>query len=57
MNGREADLKVANYIGIFVEGFQGNDVVARITPVSGVYKGNGGPAPSDAFPRAIVLVQ
>ncbi len=57
MNGRTADLKVANYIGVFVEGFQGNDVVARITPVAGVYKGNGGPAPADAFPRAIVLVQ
>ena len=57
MNGRTADLKVANYIGVFVEGFSGNDVVARITPVAGVYKGNGGPAPPDAFPRAIILVQ
>jgi len=57
MNGRTADLKVANYIGVFIEGFQGNDVVARITPVAGVYKGNAGPAPVDAFPRAIVLVQ
>jgi hypothetical protein len=57
MNGRTADLKVSNYIGVFVVGFQGNDVVARITPVAGVYKGNGGPAPADAFPRAIVLVQ
>ena len=57
MNGRTADLKVANYIGVFVEGFNGNDVVAYITPVAGVYKGNAGPAPADAFPRAIVLVQ
>jgi hypothetical protein len=57
MNGREADLKVANYIGVFIEGFNGNDVVARITPVPGVFKGNGGPTSADAFPRAIVLVQ
>jgi hypothetical protein len=57
MNGRTADLKVANYIGVFVEGFSGNDVVARITPVAGVFKGDGGPAPADAFPRAIILVQ
>jgi hypothetical protein len=57
MNGREADLKVANYIGVFVERMQGNDVIARIAPVAGIYKGNGGPAPSNAFPRAIVLVQ
>ena len=56
-NGRNADLQVANYIGIFVEGFQGNNVVARITPVGGVYKGDGGPAPAGAFPRAIVLVK
>jgi Flp pilus assembly protein TadG len=57
-NGRNADLKVANYIGIFVEGMQGNDVIARITPIGGLMKGNGGgPVPSTAFPRAIVLVQ
>jgi hypothetical protein len=57
-NSRNASLKVANYIGIFVEGMQGNDVVARITPIGGLIKGNaGGPAPSTAFPAAIVLVK
>jgi hypothetical protein len=57
MNSSNADLKVADFIGIFIEGMQGNDVVARITPVSGLLKGDAGPAPSDTFPRAIVLVK
>jgi len=56
MNGRNADLRVANYIGVFIEGMQGNDVIARITPVGGLMSGNG-PAPAGAFPRAIVLVK
>jgi len=57
LNGRTADLKVANYIGFFIEGKQGNNVYGRITPVSGLYKGNGGPAPQGAFPKAIRLVE
>ena len=57
MNGRNADLKVANYIGVFVERMDGNDVIGRITPVGGLLKGNGGPAPAGAFPKVIVLVQ
>ena len=56
-NGRNADLTTANYIGIFIEGMQGNDVIARITPVSGILDGDAGPAPAGAFPRAIVLVK
>jgi Flp pilus assembly protein TadG len=55
-NGRNADFKVANYIGIFIDRMRGNDVEAIIVPVSGVLKGNGGPA-TNAFARAIVLVQ
>jgi Flp pilus assembly protein TadG len=56
-NSRNADLKVVNYIGFFIEGMQGNSVMGRITPVSGIMNGNGGPAPSGAFPRVIRLVQ
>ena len=56
-NGRNADLKVVNYMGFFVEEMQGNDVVGRITPISGIYSGNGGPAPTGTFPIAIVLVK
>jgi Flp pilus assembly protein TadG len=56
-NGRNADLKAVNYMGFFVEEMQGNSVVGRITPIGGMLKGNGGPAPAGAFPIAIVLVK
>lgn len=56
-NGRNADLKAANFIGFFIERMNGGDVVGRITPVSGLIDGNAGPAPAGAFPRAIRLVQ
>jgi hypothetical protein len=56
-NGRTADLKVANYIGFFIDRREGNDVYGYITPIAGIYKGNGGPAPINAFPMAIRLVE
>lgn len=56
-NGRNADLKVANFVGFFIEGMQGNDVMGRITPVSGLLNQGAGPAPLGAFPLAIRLVQ
>jgi hypothetical protein len=56
-NGRPADLKAANYVGFFVEGLQGNDVIGRITPVSGLVDGDAAPAPAGAFPRAIRLIE
>jgi Flp pilus assembly protein TadG len=56
-NGRNADLKVANYIGFFIETISGNDVYGRITPVGGLINGDGGPAPAGAFPMAIRLVE
>ena len=56
-NGRNADLKIANYLGFFIEGMQGNEVMGRITPVAGVFAGNAGPAPPGAFPKVIRLVQ
>ena len=56
-NGRNAALKIANYLGFFIEQMQGNQVVGRITPVAGVFAGNAGPAPVNAFPRVIRLVQ
>jgi len=57
LNGRTADLKVANYLGFFITGRSGNNVYGRITPISGLMKGNGGPAPAGAFPMAIRLVE
>ena len=56
-NGRNAALKIANYLGFFIEQMQGNQVFGRITPVAGVFAGNAGPAPISAFPRVIRLVQ
>ncbi len=58
LNGRDADLKVANYLGFFIERRQGNNVYGRITPIGGLIKGNGyGSAPPGAFPKAIRLVE
>jgi hypothetical protein len=56
-NGRTADLKVANYIGFFIESRSGNNVYGRITPVAGIYTGSHGEAPVGAFPKAIRLVE
>lgn len=55
-NSKNATLKVVNYVGIFIEGMQGNSVIGRITPVTGILKGGEGGPPS-AFPKAIVLVE
>jgi Flp pilus assembly protein TadG len=56
-NGRTASLRVANWIGFFVDHISGNDVYGRITPIPGVLDHNAGPAPSGIFPRVIRLVQ
>jgi Flp pilus assembly protein TadG len=56
-NGRDASLRMANWIGFFVESRSGNNVYGRITPILGVIDPNAGPAPAGAFPRAIRLVQ
>jgi hypothetical protein len=58
LGGRTADLKVANYIGFFIERRQGNNVYGRITPIGGLMKGSGyGSAPQGAFPMVIRLVE
>ena len=36
-NGRNADFKVVNYMGFFIEEMQGNDVKGRITPIGGIF--------------------
>jgi hypothetical protein len=56
-NSTNASLKIANYIGFFLEGMEGNEVIGRITPVSGVLVGSAGPAPAGAFPMVVRLVQ
>jgi Flp pilus assembly protein TadG len=57
VNGRNATLRVANWIGFFVVERNGNQVTGRITPILGVIDNNAGPAPTGIFPMAIRLVQ
>jgi hypothetical protein len=52
--GRYADLKVANWIGFFLEEIQSNTLYGRITPVGGLRRGT---PPPGAFPVAIRLIQ
>jgi Flp pilus assembly protein TadG len=54
--GRNASLRVSNFLGIFLVGMNGNEVIGRITPISGVSAGNGGGS-AGAFPMVIRLVE
>ena len=57
-NGRNADFKLANVLGFFVERTSsGNQVYGRVTPIIGTITGGGGPAPAGSFATAIRLVQ
>ena len=47
---------ISPFVGFFIENLQGNDVVGRIVPMTGLVRG-GIPVPTDAFLRAIRLVQ
>jgi hypothetical protein len=55
-NGRNADLKTANWIGFFATRVVGNNIYGRIIPLAGKYD-KSGPAPNAALPRAIRLIQ
>ena len=50
------DIQISNLVGFFVENLQGNDVVGRVVPMTGLVRG-GTPVPTDAFLRAIRLVR
>jgi Flp pilus assembly protein TadG len=54
--GRNADLKVANWIGFFLEEVVGNGIWGRIIPISGIRTGYT-EVPDGAFPKAIRLVE
>jgi len=56
-NGRNADLKTANWIGFFLEEIQGNGLWGRIIPIAGIIDRNGPPAPAGLNPLAIRLIQ
>ena len=55
-NGRNADLKTANWICFFATGNNGNNINGVIVPCMGIYDKNG-PAPNVALPKTIRLVQ
>ena len=54
--GRKASMRFVNYLGFFIESMQGNEVTGRITPIGGLRRGVG-PAPKNAFPKAIRLIE
>ena len=56
-NGRNADLKTANWIGFFLEEIQGNGLWGRIIPISGIRDKNAGPAPDGVNAKTIRLIQ
>jgi Flp pilus assembly protein TadG len=56
MNGRNADFKLANVMGFFIDHRNGNDVYGYVMPVLGTIDG-AGPAPVGALPQTIRLVQ
>ena len=57
-SGKNATFKMVNYLGFFIEGVDGGgQVTGRITPITGLISGGGGPVPTGAFPMAIRLVE
>ena len=50
------DVAISNFVGFFIESMQGNDVVGRIVPMTGLIR-TGNPVPTGSFLRAIRLVQ
>ena len=56
-NGRTATLISRNWLGFFVEGFNGNEVYGRLVPITGVIDTSLPLAPDGVYPRAIRLVK
>ena len=56
-HGRVARLKFVNYLGFFIEGMKGNEVVGRIVPIGGLTMGSLPDGPPAAFPYSILLVK
>ena len=57
MTGRNATLRIAGWIGFFVEDRSGNEAYGRIVPMLGVIDPGAGPAPEGAVPRAVQLIE
>ena len=56
-NGRDATLISRNWLGFFLEGFNGNEAYGRIVPITGVIDNSLPMAPDGVYPRAIRLVR
>jgi hypothetical protein len=56
-HGRDADFKVANFLGFFVDRVQGNGIYGRVTRITGMVDETAAMAPDDSIPMAIRLVQ
>ncbi len=50
------DIKIANFVGFFIEDLQGTSVLGRIVPMTGLVKG-AGPVSPGAFLKALRLVE
>ena len=53
------DIKIANFVGFFLEDMVGNNVIGRVVPMVGLVRGDGagGGVPEGSFLRAIRLVE
>ena len=51
------DIKIANFVGFFIEALQGNDVRGRVVPQAGLVSGNGGAVHRATYLSAIRLVE
>jgi len=56
-HGRDADFKVANFLGFFAEYIAGNEIWGYVTTVTGVVAPVPGGVPAGLFPAAIRLVE
>jgi hypothetical protein len=56
-HGRNASLKMVNWVPFFIEGRNGNNVYGRIVPMTGVIDPTAGPGPAGSLIYAIRLVQ
>ena len=54
-NGRNADLKTANWIGFFADHVSGNQIYGKIIPIAGIR--DGAPIPDGLTIRSIRLVR
>jgi putative Flp pilus-assembly TadE/G-like protein len=56
-HGRDADFRVANFLGFFAEYISGNEIWGYITTVTGIVVPTPGTVPAGMFPVSIRLVQ